>query len=117
MNSLNPLSAWESTLVGVPGYWIVRGTVKDSEAFEIYAQRWLPIAESHGARYLTAGGRHETPEGVDFDRVVIVEFPSFEVARRCYYSPEYQDLLQYTRVAYDREVTIVDVDGRYESPS
>jgi uncharacterized protein (DUF1330 family) len=101
----------------VPGYWIVRGTVKDREAFDVYAQHWLPIAEAHGARYLTAGGRHETREGVDFDRVVIVEFPSYDAARACYDSSEYQTLLGDVLKAYDRELTIVDVDGKFETPS
>jgi uncharacterized protein (DUF1330 family) len=101
----------------MPGYWIVRGTVKDREGFDVYARRWLPIAEAHGARYLTAGGRHETREGVDFDRVVIVEFPSYDAALDCYDSPEYQALLDDALKAYDREVTIVDVDGKFEPPS
>lgn len=98
----------------MPGYWIIRGTVKDKEAFETYARQWLPIAEMHGARYLTAGGRHKTCEGNDFDRVVIVEFPSYQAACECYESAEYQELLGHALKAYDREVTIVDVDGKYE---
>lgn len=101
----------------MPGYWIVRGSVKDRAAFDVYARSWLPIAEAYGARYLTAGGQHETREGVDFDRVVIVEFPTYDAALACYDSPEYQALLSDALKAYDREVTIVDVDGKFEPPS
>ena len=101
----------------VSGYWIVRGTVKDREAFDVYAQRWLRIAEAYGARYLTAGGRHETPEGTDCDRVVIVEFPSYDAARACYHSDEYQELLQVALKAYDRDLVIVDGDGKFAPPS
>ena len=101
----------------MPGYWIVRGTVKDRAAFDLYAERWLPIAEAHGARYLAAGGRHDTREGVDVERVVIVEFPSYDAACACYDSVEYQAILGFALQAYDRELVIVDGDGKFAPPS
>lgn len=90
------------------GYWILRGTVKDQEAFDEYARLWGPIAERYGVRYLAAGGRHETREGVDHERVVIVEFSSYEQAVACYDDPEYRESLPFAFKAYDRELVIVE---------
>lgn len=91
------------------GYWIVRGNVKDKEAFEEYARLWGPIAERYGASYVAAGGRHETREGVELQRVAIVEFSSYEQAIACYDDPDYRATLPQAFKAYDdRELVIVE---------
>lgn len=90
------------------GYWIVRGSIRDQGAFEEYARLWQPIAERYGATFLAPGKRHETREGKDYDRVVIVEFPSYEQAVACYDDPQYKAALVPAMKAYDRELTIVD---------
>jgi uncharacterized protein (DUF1330 family) len=43
-----------------------------------------------GGRYLVRGGTREVPEGKARERIVVVEFPSFEAALACYRSGEYQ---------------------------
>ena len=90
------------------GYWIVRGTIKDKAAFEEYARLWGPIAERYGARFLAGGGRHETREGTEVQRVAIAEFPSYEQALACYDDPEYRESLPIALKAYDRELVIVE---------
>ncbi|MFC6636925.1 DUF1330 domain-containing protein [Sulfitobacter sp. JBTF-M27] len=100
------------------GYWIIRGSVSDTQALEEYARRYNAIGERFGGRYLTAGGKHQIREGREFDRVVIVEFDSFDRAVACYEDAEYQELIPVALKAYghDREFTIVDGDGKFTSP-
>ena len=43
----------------------------------------------YGARFLTRGGKSETPEGKPRSRVVVIEFPTYDAALECYQSPEY----------------------------
>ena len=92
------------------GYWIIRGTVKDQEAFAEYVRLWQPIAEKYGARFIAPGNRHQTREGADCARAVIVEFESYDKAVACYDDADYQASLPYAFKAYDRELTIVDGD-------
>ena len=91
------------------GFWIVQGSaVKDQKAFDEYARLWDPIGERYGATFIAVGGRHETREGGDYARVVLIEFPSYEKAVACYDDPEYQAALLYARKAYDRHLVIVE---------
>ena len=91
------------------GFWIVQGSaVKDQEAFDEYARLWDPIGERYGATFIAAGRQHETREGGDYARVVLIEFPSYEKAVACYDDPEYQAALLYARKAYDRHLVIVE---------
>ena len=90
------------------GYWIIRGTVKDEAAFAEYVRLWQPIAEKYGARFIAAGKQHQTREGTDYARAVIVQFDSYEQAVACYDDPDYQASLPHAFKAYDRELTIVD---------
>ena len=55
-------------------------------------QAYAPLAaavESHGGRYLARGGAHETTEGSDYARNVIVCWPDMATAQTAYHSPEY----------------------------
>ncbi|MES0828253.1 DUF1330 domain-containing protein [Ruegeria sp. SCP11] len=71
------------------GYWIANVTVTDPDAYQGY-QALAPEAFSKfGARFL-ARGEAETLEGQVWQRRVIIEFDSIEVARACYASDEYR---------------------------
>lgn len=72
------------------GYWIAHVDVRDPAAYEAYkAANAAPFAR-YGARFLVRGGAHEVREGQAKPRTVVIEFPSYEAARACYDSPEYQ---------------------------
>ena len=71
-------------------YWIAHNTVLDPEAYKSYqAANAAPFAE-YGARFLVRAGQQETREGETGPRTVIIEFPSYEAAKACYDSAEYQ---------------------------
>lgn len=72
-------------------YVIVDVEVKDAAAYEEYRKRVPPTIAQYGGRYLVRGGRFEKLEG-DWtpSRVVVLEFPTFEQAKRWYDSEEYR---------------------------
>ena len=97
----------------MPGYWIVRSSaIENQAAFDEYAGRWAPIAAQYGARLLAGQqGAHETREGEDLPRVLLIEFPSYEAARACYDDPVYREALPFAREAYARRELIILESG------
>jgi len=75
-------------------YVIANITVTDPVKFREYGAQVGPVLAKFGGRYLVRGGAIEVAEGApNFDRLVVLEFPSMEAARAWYYSPEYAPLL------------------------
>jgi uncharacterized protein (DUF1330 family) len=72
------------------GYVIARLTVTDPDAFAEYVKDATAAIRRHGGRPLARGGAYEALEGDARARNVILEFESFEQARRYYHSAEYQ---------------------------
>ena len=76
------------------GYVVANVDVQDMTAYEAYRSRTQQIIEQYGGRFLVRGGDVEVIEGdPGISRLVILEFPSVEAARRFYNSPEYQAIL------------------------
>jgi uncharacterized protein (DUF1330 family) len=74
------------------GYWIAHVTIHDPEGYKKYiAANAVPLAK-YGARFVVRSGQHEIPTGniPAGQRHVVIEFDSFETAKACYHSPEYQ---------------------------
>lgn len=73
-------------------YVIVDLTVTDLPTMEEYRQQVPATVAKYGGRFLVRGGAHQTIEG-DWkpNRVVVLEFPSMEQAKRWYDSEEYRD--------------------------
>ena len=71
-------------------YLIVDCEVTDAERYETYKQLAPPAIAKYGGRYLVRGGEVGVLEG-DWrpGRVVVLEFPDVETAKRFYTSPEY----------------------------
>ena len=89
-------------------YWMVRSSaVRDEDALKEYGAMWPSIAERFGAKVI-ARGPHTTPEGPEYPRALIVEFPDIESAEACYRDPAYQDAIAVMQRACDRELIILD---------
>jgi uncharacterized protein (DUF1330 family) len=73
-------------------YIIVDLTVTDQPTMDEYRKRVPATVAQYGGRFLVRGGAHETVEG-DWkpNRVVVLEFPSLEQAKRWYDSEEYRE--------------------------
>jgi uncharacterized protein (DUF1330 family) len=74
----------------MPAYVIADIDVHDSETYRGYTALVPGTLEPFGGRFLVRGGEHELLEG-DWQprRLVIVEFPSADHARRWYASEDY----------------------------
>lgn len=72
-------------------YFIATIDVIDPVGFEEYRKLVPATIEKYGGRYLVRGGALETLEGTsEPKRVVVLEFPSLEQAKRWYRSEEYR---------------------------
>jgi uncharacterized protein (DUF1330 family) len=78
----------------VAAYVIVDLTVTDQALMDEYRKRVPATLAAYGGKFLVRGGAHETVEG-DWkpSRVVVLEFPSLEQAKRWYRSEEYREPL------------------------
>ena len=75
----------------MPAYVIVDCQVTDPAQYENYKQLAPPAIAKYGGRYLVRGGAATQLEGQwRPGRVVVLEFPDVETARRFYDSPEYR---------------------------
>lgn len=71
-------------------YWIARVDVHNPEGYKAYVAANAAALKKFGAKFLVRGGRFECPEGGHRTRNVVLEFPNYQAAVDCWYSPEYQ---------------------------
>jgi uncharacterized protein (DUF1330 family) len=72
------------------GYIIARVSVDDPDAYAVYAKGAFAAMKIYGAKILARGGRSEALEGPARQRNVILEFESYDQAKKYFNSPEYQ---------------------------
>jgi uncharacterized protein (DUF1330 family) len=73
-------------------YIIADVDIKDPAGFEEYRKLVPATVEKYGGTFRVRGGRSETLEGTwPVKRLVVIEFPTAEQARRWYDSPEYRE--------------------------
>ena len=89
-------------------YWVVRVNVLDAKKLQAYAPLAAAVVEAYGGRYLARGGAHETTEGGDYARNVIVCWPDIATAQTAYHSPEYQKARDVLGDGAERLFVIVD---------
>ena len=90
---------------------IVDTKIKDAGAYEEYKRLARPIAEKYGGVYRTRGGDIEVLESDLWSptRIVIVEFPDVESAKRFADSEEYAPVQAIRRA--NAKCTLIIVDG------
>jgi uncharacterized protein (DUF1330 family) len=95
----------------MPAYVIAQLDVTDPVAYEKYKAAAPATIAAAGGRYLARGGEVTPLEGThDGRRVVILEFPSVEAAKRWYRGDTYQQARQLRRTCA-RDVTFTLVPG------
>ena len=74
-------------------YLIVDLEITDPDVIQEYARQAPAVIQKYGGKYLVRGGAWEALEG-DWrpKRVVVLEFPSVEQAKRWYDSDDYKKL-------------------------
>ena len=89
---------------------IVDTKIKDPVAYEEYKTLAKPIAEKFGGIYRTRGGEMEVLESDLWSptRIVVVEFPDFDSAKRFANSEEYAPVKAIRHANSDCTLIIVD---------
>lgn len=90
-------------------YVIANIEVHDPELNARYRELARPTVESHGGRYIIRGPEIEKLEG-DFGvkRLVVLEFPSADAARKWYRSPEYQEIVKLRHDSAESHLIMVE---------
>jgi uncharacterized protein (DUF1330 family) len=94
----------------MPTYAIVLVDVTDKEQYSKYTQATPPVIAQFGGKFIVRGGITATLEGEEEKRrVVVIEFPSFELAQAFYHSEEYQRVKKLRSGA--ATMTLIVADG------
>lgn len=90
-------------------YAVVNIDVTDPKDYEEYRSRSGATIQKFGGRFLVRGGAHEVKEGGwQPRRMVVLEFPDMETARRWYDSPDYQAIIPYRSGTAKTELVLVE---------
>jgi uncharacterized protein (DUF1330 family) len=90
-------------------YVISEVEIVDENLFNVYRRLAADSIAQHGGRYLVRGGHREIVEGGPPPKtLIIIEFPSMEVARRWYASPAYAEALKIRTTALERRLVFVE---------
>lgn len=94
----------------MPAYLIVDTLLTDPDLYEQYKVKAKPLAEKYGGEYLARGGALTVKESDLWTptRMVIIRFPSAELANRFYDSDEYQNVLGLSKQSAKRTVVLVE---------
>ncbi|AMV33915.1 hypothetical protein VN12_17430 [Pirellula sp. SH-Sr6A] len=88
-----PLKTWEDKRGGeaLAAYILVRVELTDPEQYKKYTQETPAVIAQYGGKFIVRGGPIENMEGPEETaRIVILEFPTMDDAKRFYHSEEYQ---------------------------
>jgi uncharacterized protein (DUF1330 family) len=90
-------------------YVIADVDVKDAEKYEQYRPIAARTVAQYGGRFLVRGGAIEPLEGGwSPKRIVVLEFPSLEQAKRWYASPEYAPGIELRQAASVGRLVLVE---------
>ena len=83
--------------------------VTDPAAYDDYRKQVLATIEKYGGRFAVRGGAVEPLEGGwNPKRIVVVQFPSIDQARKWYHSPEYAPLIKLRQKASKGKLVLVE---------
>ncbi len=96
----------------MPAYVIADVQVTDPAGYEPYRPLAAASIARFGGRFLVRGGKAGLLEGSPApERVVVIEFPDAETARRWYYSDEYQQALKIRQANSTARLILVEGEG------
>lgn len=94
----------------MPAYIVASVEVTNPDGYQEYSAQVPATLERYGGRFAVRGGSLETLEGGDWftKRLVVLEFPDREAARRWYQSEEYQRILPIRQANSTGKLVLVD---------
>ena len=91
------------------GIWIaVYEKIESIEILKKYAVKATTVIGKYSGKFLVRGGKNITLEGNKSPRTVIVEFPNFSDAEKCYNSDEYQEAHNILKGSVKRNLQIIE---------
>ena len=91
------------------GIWIaVYEKIENMETLKKYAAKATDAISKYSGKFLVRGGKNIALEGNRSPRTVIVEFPTFEEAVKCYNSDEYQKAHDILKGSVKRNLQIIE---------
>jgi uncharacterized protein (DUF1330 family) len=90
------------------GYWMASVRIRDPQRYPDYIAANKAAFDKYGAKFVVLGGKFELANGKSSDRHVVIEFDSFETAKACFHSPEYQAALRIFETCADSDLVIVE---------
>lgn len=79
-------------------YWIARARIVDPVEYKKYTDLVPDILAKFDGKVLARGGNFRILEGPEnFERHIVVEFPSMERAEACFNSPQYRQAASFRR--------------------
>jgi uncharacterized protein (DUF1330 family) len=91
------------------GYWIAHVTITNPERYRDYVAANAIAFRKYNARFVVRAGKHEVRSGPKGERRhVVIEFDSYETAKACYDSPEYQTAAKIRDEASSAELIIIE---------
>jgi uncharacterized protein (DUF1330 family) len=91
------------------GYWLATyKKIESKDNLGNYAVKATETIKSYGGKPLVRGGKYKCFEGNDFPRTVIWEFDSYDTAKKCYNSEEYQEAWSLAKSSTDRNLQIIE---------
>ncbi len=93
----------------MPAYVIATVDVRDPVRYEDYRKMVLPTITAYGGRFIARGGKTEVLEGHwQPNRLVIVEFPTFDQAKAWWASAEYAEARALRQATSDGTLVVIE---------
>jgi uncharacterized protein (DUF1330 family) len=94
----------------MPGYIVAQLRVTDEKVFwNDYVPATPPLIKEYGGRFVVRSDKVELLEGLACaPRLTVIEFPSVEIARDYYNSPEYQKFQPIRRRSCESLLVLTD---------
>ena len=74
------------------GYWVcIYEKINNHQKQKEYALKAKPAVEKFSGKFIARGGKNRTNDGMNSPRIVIVEFPDYDTAIKCYDSDDYKE--------------------------
>ena len=91
------------------GYWLsVYEKIENMETLKKYVDKATVAIGKYSGKFLVRGGKNMILEGNQSPRTVIVEFPNFLEAEKCYNSDEYKEALEILKGSVKRNLQIIE---------
>jgi uncharacterized protein (DUF1330 family) len=92
-NHINLFANYKEHEVIMSVYLVIEIEVKDNELYSRYIDKAPDIVKKYGGRYLVQSGKVVPLSGNwQPEKIVLIEFASFDQVRKCFKSPEYLEI-------------------------